>query len=126
MAARVSQLNVEFPERRVKIGEQKFTLRSLSISDYDDCLKKATTTRPDPVTGEDRDFTDNQALLRFMVMKCVVSPKMTPDVLGNLPTPIAFTLNRLVNEMHFDLDSVKVEDIEDEEDEEGADDKGEG
>jgi len=123
MAARVSQLTVEFPERRVDIRGQRFTLRALTIGEYDECMKKSTTQRPDPVTGEDRDFVDNQALLRFMVMKSVVEPRMTADVLAGLPTPIAFTLNRIVNEMHFN--EIEVTEVEDEEPE-GEDDKGEG
>ena len=111
-------LNTDFTEEVVKIRDQEYRLRELSIGEYDDLVKKSTTERTNPMTGEEEEQTDNQLLLKLMVLKCVVEPKLTAERLGTMPMRVVLKLNQTVNRMHYGdepSESVKA----DEEEEEG-------
>lgn len=94
-------LTPDFNEEVVKIRGQEFRLRELSIGEYDDLVKKATTERTNPMTGEEEEQTDNQLLLKLMVLKCVVEPKLSAEKLGELPMRVVLKLNQTVNRMHY-------------------------
>jgi hypothetical protein len=112
----------------IKVRDQRYTIQELTIGEYQDLEKKATTKRPNPV-NEDApmiDYLDQTVLLKFMVLKCVIEPKLTASTLSDLPMRIVLALNKTVNDMHFP-DKDEAEDIVDvtDEDEEGEA-KGEG
>ena len=113
-----SLTTADFNEEVVKIRDRDFRLRELSIGEYDDLIKLATSDHTNPVTGEEEERTDNQLLLKLMVLKCVVDPKLTADKLSSMPMRLVLKLNQTVNKMHYGdepSEEVKPEEVEDEE-----------
>ena len=125
-------LTAEPMTKTVEIRGIRFKIRELTIGEYDELEKKATTKRPNPVNpdGPEIEVTDRSQLLRLMVLKCVVEPRLTPSKLADLPMRVALGLNDVVNGMHFpDEDGAKAdltEIDEEEEAEEKEEDQGEG
>lgn len=99
--ARGAALSPDFDEQVVTVRGVDYKLRELSIGEYDDLQKKATVTRTNPLTGEDREETDTVLLLRLMVLACVVDPKLTSEKFAQMPMRAAGRLNAAVNRMHF-------------------------
>jgi len=99
-AASVS-LTPDFLEEEVTIRNVTYKLRELSIGDYDDLVKKATRNVTNPVTGEEDESIDNALLLKLMVLRCSVDPKLTPETLAALPMRVVLKLNQTVNRMHY-------------------------
>jgi hypothetical protein len=94
-------LTPDFVEEEVVIRGSTFRLRELSIGEYDDLVKKVTTKQTNPLTGEETELLDNALLLKLMVLKCSVDPKLTPESLANLPMRVVLKLNQTVNRMHY-------------------------
>jgi len=112
------KLNTDFTEEVVKIRDQEFRLRELSIGEYDDLVKKASTEHTNAMTGEEEERTDNQLLLKLMVLKCVVDPKVSAADLSSMPMRVVLKLNQTVNRMHYgDEPSEEVKADGEEEDE---------
>lgn len=84
--------------RKVRIRGTVFTLRELTIGEYDALQEKAKTKRMNPLTEREEEVPDNTALLRMMVSK---SAGISLSKLDDLDMPVVVTLNALVNEMHF-------------------------
>jgi len=101
MTPRVTSLTPDFLEEEVTVRGMTFRLRELSIGDYDELVKKATTKVANPLTGQDDESIDNSLLLKFMVLRCSVEPKLTPELLSNLPMRVVLKLNQTVNKMHY-------------------------
>ena len=101
-------------ERKIALRGTVYRFRELSIGEYDDLQKKATTSKTNAL-GEDIETLDNTLLLRLMVLKCCISPKLSPDRLSEMSMAVVRRLNKLVNEMHFD--DIKEDKVEEEEDE---------
>jgi len=99
-AASVS-LTPDFLEEEVTVRNVTYKLRELSIGDYDDLVKKATRNVTNPVTGEEDESIDNALLLKLMVLRCSVDPKLTPETLAALPMRVVLKLNQTVNRMHY-------------------------
>lgn len=94
-------ISPDFLEEEVSVRGMTFRLRELSIGDYDELVKKATRTVPNAITGEEDETIDNALLLKLMVLKCSVEPKLTPESLANLPMRVVLKLNQTVNRMHY-------------------------
>jgi hypothetical protein len=94
-------LTPDFVEEEVVIRGSVFRLRELSIGEYDDLVRKSTTKQTNPMTGEESEVIDNSLLLKLMVIKCSVEPKLTAEVLANLPMRVVLKLNQTVNRMHY-------------------------
>ena len=94
-------LTPDFLEEEVVVRGATFRLRELSIGEYDELVRKATTKQTNPVTGEESETIDNSVLLKLMVIKCSVEPKLTPESLSNLPMRVVLKLNQTVNRMHY-------------------------
>lgn len=94
-------LTTDFLEEEVTVRGRSFRLQELSIGDYDELVKKATKAQTNPLTGEDSEVIDNALLLKLMVLKCSVDPKLTPESLANLPMRVVLKLNQTVNRMHY-------------------------
>ena len=94
-------LTPDFSEETVVIRGVSYRLRELSIGDYEDLVKKATTNKTNPLTGEDDEQIDNALLLKLMVIRCSVAPKLTAEALSNLPMRVVLKLNQTVNKMHY-------------------------
>jgi len=101
MSPRSASLTPDFLEEEVTVRGMTFRLRELSIGDYDELVKKATRKESNPMTGEDAEIVDNALLLKLMVMRCSVEPKLTAEALGNLPMRVVLKLNQTVNRMHY-------------------------
>jgi hypothetical protein len=113
--------------RKVRIRGKVFTLRELTIGEYDACVAKATEKRTNPVTDREEEFVNQTTLLRFMVEKSVSfdGRALTISKQSDLEMPVILTLNRLVNDMHFPETEGKDKLWEEVEDEEGEE-PGEG
>ena len=112
--------------RKIRIRGKVYTLRELSIGEYDACVAKATEKRVNPVTDRDEEVVNQQSLLRFMVEK---SAGISLSRQADMDMPVLLTLNKIVNDMHFPDTEGKDkiwEDVTDEEDDEEGDGKGEG
>jgi len=101
MTPRAASLTPDFLEEEVTVRGVTYRLRELSIGDYDELVKKATTKVANPLTGQDDETIDNSLLLKFMVLRCSVEPKLTPEALANLPMRVVLKLNQTVNRMHY-------------------------
>lgn len=114
--------------RKVRIRGEVYTLRELTIGEYDALQEKAKTKRMNPLTEREEEVPDNTALLRMMVSK---SSGLSLAKLDDLDMPVVITLNAIVNEMHFPPTDAGAkgalwEAVEDEEEAEGGEAKGEG
>jgi hypothetical protein len=101
MTPRAASLTPDFLEEEITVRGMTFRLRELSIGDYDELVKKATTKVANPLTGQDDESIDNSLLLKFMVLRCSVDPKLTPESLAGLPMRVVLKLNQTVNRMHY-------------------------
>jgi hypothetical protein len=101
MSRTASPLTPEFLEQEVVVRGSTFTLRELSIGEYDELVRKSTQKQTNPVTGEETETIDNSLLLKLMVIKCSVAPKLTAEALSNLPMRVVLKLNQTVNKMHY-------------------------
>jgi hypothetical protein len=115
---RTTTLTPEFLEEAVTIRGVTYRLRELSIGDYDELVKKATRSEMNPLSGQNEETTDNALLLKLMVMKCSVDPKITAETLAGLPMRVVLKLNQTVNRMHYGDEPVDATAKQD--DEEGA------
>jgi hypothetical protein len=105
---RTTTLTPEFLEEAVTIRGVTYRLRELSIGDYDELVRKATRSEMNQVTGQNEEETDNTLLLKLMVMKCSVEPKITAETLSGLPMRVVLRLNQTVNRMHYGDEPVDV------------------
>jgi hypothetical protein len=96
-----SPITPDFLEEEVTVRGVTYRLRELSIGDYDELVKKATTKTTSPMTGAEDEVIDNALLLKFMVLRCSVEPKLTPESLASLPMRVVLKLNQTVNRMHY-------------------------
>jgi hypothetical protein len=96
-----SPITPDFLEEEVTVRGVTYRLRELSIGDYDELVKKATTKTMSPITGQEDETIDNALLLKLMVLRCSVDPKLTPEVLASLPMRVVLKLNQTVNRMHY-------------------------
>lgn len=101
MTPRAASLTPDFLEEEITVRGMTFRLRELSIGDYDELVKKATTKVTNLSTGQEDEIIDNSLLLKFMVLRCSVEPKLTPEALANLPMRVVLKLNQTVNRMHY-------------------------
>lgn len=101
--ARANQpLTPDFLEEEVTLRNGvTYRLRELSIGDYDELVKKATNKTSNPITGEENESIDNSLLLKLMVLRCSVDPKLTAETLASLPMRVVLKLNQTVNKMHY-------------------------
>jgi len=113
--------------RRVRIRGQVFTLRELTIGEYDACVAKATEKRINPLTEREEEFVNQTSLLRFMVEKSASldGKALTISKQSDIEMPVILTLNRLVNDMHFPETEGKDKLWEEVVDEEGEEPSGE-
>lgn len=87
-------------EKTITLRGVTYRFRELSIGEYDDLVKKATTTKQNAL-GEDIDTLDQALLLRLMVLNSCISPKLRADRLNELSMPVVLKINKLVNDMHY-------------------------
>jgi hypothetical protein len=121
MPRTVQPLTPEFLEEEVNVRGVPYRLRELSIGEYDELVRKATTKVQNPMTGQEEETIDNSLLLKFMVLKCSVDPRLTAESLSGLPMRVVLKLNQTVNRMHYgDEPEKKAEPAGDEPVEEGA------
>jgi DNA integrity scanning protein DisA with diadenylate cyclase activity len=90
----------------VEIRGQRFTFRELEISEYDKLVKQASHQEAD-VDGILQDVTDNTLLLKLMVLKSCVSPKLTDSILTAYGYRMYRAIARIVNELHYGDEPVK-------------------
>lgn len=101
MARATQSLSPDFLEEEVTVRGVTYRLRELSIGEYDEMVTKATRKESNPLTGEDNEIVDNALLLKLMVLRCCVEPKLSAETLAGLPMRVVLKLNQTVNRMHY-------------------------
>jgi len=90
----------------VDIRGARFTFRELEIGEYDRLFKAATHEEADD-QGVMQDITDSTLLLRLMVPKACIDPKLTPEVVAAMPMRMYRAIANVVNELHYAVEPVK-------------------
>lgn len=93
------ELDSELLTKTTTIRGTEYTLRELSQEEYDACVKMATG----------QDGFDSVLLLKFMLSKSLISPKLSPDQLKAKPFKVTNELRMIVNRMHWGDDEVEVD-----------------
>ena len=93
---------------------QKFVIRECDTDTYDKCLKQGTDTVNNPMTGEDEERTDETRVLRLLLLKSIVSPKI--DSVGQLGTRLTRQLERDVRDLHFGVEPLDKSKADEEDD----------
>jgi hypothetical protein len=91
---------------RATIRGVSYTVTELSMKRYDELLKKATSKTRNEITGQDEEEIDQQTLMRLMILEAV-APK--PDQLLELGVRYYRALQRLVSDLHYGDEPVKIE-----------------
>lgn len=92
---------------RATIRDVTYTVTELSMERYDELLKKATSKVKNDITGQDEEEIDQTLLMRLMVMDCV-SPK--PERVMKMGVRYYRALTRIVSDLHYGDEPVKIED----------------
>jgi hypothetical protein len=92
---------------RATIRGITYTVTELSMERYDELLKKSTNKVRNDITGLDEEEIDQTLLMRLMVMDAV-RPK--PDQVMKLGVRYYRALTRLVSDLHYGDEPVKIED----------------
>lgn len=113
MAGRVNgPLSPKFNETTIRLRGVDYTLRELSIEEYENLVEKATVKRENQF-GSEVEEIDQTVLLKLMRDKCLVEPRLKPSEQSALPARVIFKLNAAVREMHYgDEPEEKVEKAE--------------
>lgn len=98
---------------RATIRGNQYTFTELSMEAYDKLLKKATTTKYNEASGETEDETDSTLLMRLMIL-AATSPK--PENIMDQGVRMYRAFAKVVNDLHYGEEPVKIEsdDAEDE------------
>jgi hypothetical protein len=72
-----------------------FSFRELSAEEYDQCVELASKGE-----GDDKSL-DTVQLLRWMIVRGSVDPKLDPASLGKLPFSATTKISKAVNDLHF-------------------------
>lgn len=105
MAPRVSDMDNELIEARVKFRGTEYVLRELSMTDYDKTVEQATT----PGVDGDPDTFDANQHNKILMAKALVEPKMSVDTLYGKGTRLVRALQREVQKLHFDPEKDELE-----------------
>lgn len=92
---------------RATIRGVTYTVTELSMERYDELLKKATNKNRNDITGLDEEEVDQTLLMRLMVLDSV-RPK--PEAVMKLGVRYYRALTRLISDLHYGDEPVKIED----------------
>lgn len=79
-----------------------FVFEEADVATYDKCLKKATQTTTDPITGEDREEVNENMMLRLLLRECLREPKIS-DFSG-IGIRLMRQLERDIRDLHFNAE----------------------
>jgi len=91
---------------RATIRGTTYTVTELSMERYNELLAKATTKTRNDITGEDEEDIDQLTLMRLMILDAV-RPK--PDQLLKLGVRYYRAIQKLVSDLHYGDEPVKIE-----------------
>lgn len=91
---------------KVEIRGRRYTFRELTISEYDKLIKQATREEPD-ADGDMQEVTDSSLLLRLMILKSCIEPKLSADDLNDKGSKIYRAISSVVNELHYAAEPIK-------------------
>ena len=92
----------EFARTEHTYRKTKFVFEEADVATYDKCLKKATSTKEDPVTGQDVEETDENLLLRLLMRECIREPKGLDFT--TIGIRLMRQLERDIRALHFDVE----------------------
>lgn len=90
---------------KATIRGMTYTVTELSMERYNELLQKATNKVRNEITGETEDEVDNTLLMRLMIIDAV-RPK--PDSLMKYGVRFYRALARVVNDLHYGDEPVKI------------------
>lgn len=92
-----------FPTTTVETRGRTFKFRELTAEEYDSAVETSSHPVSDhPVTGEPRPpRLDTIQLLRWMIIKSSVEPKLSPADVAKLPLGMVGAIGKAVNDLHF-------------------------
>lgn len=97
----IAAMSDDFEERRFRMRGVEYHIRELSIQEYDRLVTNATATKVNGA-GEEVEDVDENLLLRLMVEKSLVSPKVVPE-----STRLVRALEREVRDLHFGFEPIE-------------------
>ena len=86
-----SDFDFPFNEKQVAVNGKEFRFRELTVAESDQCADAAR--KPD---GD----LDGRAMMRLMIAKSSVSPKLTADILAKLPGHVYVKFAEAVNDVN--------------------------
>jgi hypothetical protein len=90
-----TEVDEGFNTTEITVKGKSYSFRELSAEEYDECVELASH-------GEGDDKTlDTVQMLRWMIVKGSVDPKLNPAQLGKLPFSATTKISRAVNDLHF-------------------------
>jgi hypothetical protein len=105
----VDEFDDGFKVVHATIRGRTYVLKELAADEYEKCLEKA----------RDADgTTDNVLLLKLMLDKAMIEPKVTMAELWKMPYSIIRKLNDIINDIHFSYIETEEEKAEEAEDDE--------
>lgn len=81
----------KFAEKEIKIGEQVFTFRELSVADNDFCAE---------ASRDEKGEIDPRKMMRLMIAKSAVEPKLTLEDLLGVPNRAYLRFAEAVNDLN--------------------------
>lgn len=100
-----AKLDFLFVTRSVKVGEQEFSFREMSVKESDACL--------DAARKEDGTI-DGRLNMRMIISKSSVSPKISVDDIARMPNRVYLKFAEFVNDLN------SIDDAEESKDEEAG------
>jgi len=92
----IESMDGEFKTRRATMRGITYVLRELDATEYEKCLKAATTA-----TEDGRSTIDNALMFKLMLDKSLIEPKLASGELWKKPYPVIRKLNDVIDELHY-------------------------
>lgn len=88
----IESMDGEFKTITATMRGTKYVIRELPADEYEKCLKAAT---------DDKRQLDNSTMLRLMLDKALIEPRIPVSDLWKKPFPVVRKLNDIVDELHY-------------------------
>lgn len=90
-----TEIDEGFDQTSVTHKGTTYTFRELSAEEYDECVELASHGE-----GDDKQL-DAVQMLRWMIVKGSLQPKLNASTLAKLPFSATTKISRAVNDLHF-------------------------
>jgi hypothetical protein len=87
----IAPFEIPFLEKEIEVAGKKFRFRELSVAENDACLE---------ASRKPNDDIDGRIMMRLMMSKSAVEPKLDADIISKLPSRIYIKLAEAVNDIN--------------------------